>query len=192
MGIEQRLNVSWDEDGLRARGEPFWADFVGRAGATILSSIKNDQVTAYLLSESSLFVWEKRALMITCGQMTPLSSSVLHPFKVETGPSVFQMEFDHWGPEAHEVFGSKRSPGQYRAFLGLDRYFPGYLLDDHAFTPFGYSLNAIHGGQYYTVHVSPEINGGYISFETNADVNQALFQHWRELFTPESPSFASP
>ncbi len=41
-------------------------------------------------------------------------------------------------------------------------------IDDYVFDPMGYSLNAIHGNSYFTIHITPEIHGSYISFETNA------------------------
>jgi S-adenosylmethionine decarboxylase len=41
-------------------------------------------------------------------------------------------------------------------------------IDDFVFDPMGYSLNAIHHNRYFTIHVTPESDGSYISFETNA------------------------
>ena len=45
--------------------------------------------------------------------------------------------------------------------------FPDFQVDDHAFSPIGYSLNAIKGSQYYTIHVTPQDESPYVSFETN-------------------------
>lgn len=60
---------------LREQGYEFWAEMVSKCEATILSTISNSECDAYLLSESSLFVWENRFLMITCGT-TILANSV--------------------------------------------------------------------------------------------------------------------
>ena len=55
--------------------DSFWQDMVTHAKAQILSSISNEHCKAYLLSESSLFVWPDRLLIITCGT-TRLVSAV--------------------------------------------------------------------------------------------------------------------
>ena len=41
------------------------------------------------------------------------------------------------------------------------------VVDDWAFEPCGYSMNALRGDYYYTVHVTPESGYSYASFETN-------------------------
>ena len=64
---------------------------------------------------------------------------------------------------------------------------PGFQVDDHLFEPMGYSLNAIRGVEYYTIHVTPQKIGSYVSFETNCvegdatAVNRVL-----DLFKPQS------
>ncbi|NJM09928.1 MAG: hypothetical protein HC883_03285 [Bdellovibrionaceae bacterium] len=50
----------------------------------------------------------------------------------------------------------------------MEEFFPGFQMDDHLFEPYGYSRNAIHCRDYYSLHVSPEASGSYVSFETNA------------------------
>ena len=44
-----------------------WRPVVAKARATVLSSISNGYCDAYLLSESSLFVYDRKLIMITCG-----------------------------------------------------------------------------------------------------------------------------
>ena len=46
----------------------FGAKLLNASGAQILSSIHNNNLSAYLLSESSLFVWDDKIVMITCGE----------------------------------------------------------------------------------------------------------------------------
>jgi S-adenosylmethionine decarboxylase len=53
---------------LRSFGDETWTRIVEAAGATILSKTSNDDLDAYLLSESSLFVYDSFITMITCGR----------------------------------------------------------------------------------------------------------------------------
>lgn len=68
-GSEKKAEIilTADTDLFGAYDDAFWAKMVDAACAQILSKISNDNVTAYLLSESSLFIWRDRLLIITCG-----------------------------------------------------------------------------------------------------------------------------
>jgi hypothetical protein len=50
---------------------------------------------------------------------------------------------------------------------GINKLCPGALIDDLAFQPCGYSMNAILHDAYYTIHITPEESCSYVSFETN-------------------------
>lgn len=52
---------------LRQLDLSFWSSLVRCANADILSTLKSEHCDAYLLSESSLFVWDDRILILTCG-----------------------------------------------------------------------------------------------------------------------------
>src|SRR6185312_3150352 len=72
---------------------------------------------------------------------------------------------------------------------GLDRLFSGYLVNDHAFSPIGYSLNAINGARYYTIHVTPQDESPYVSFETNLNSRrdmEATIKSVLEVFQPRA------
>ena len=69
-GSEKKAEIIIDAtsiDLLVDIGDSFWAKMVDRAQAQILSKISNKHCKAFLLSESSLFVWQDRLLIITCG-----------------------------------------------------------------------------------------------------------------------------
>ncbi len=53
---------------LRENAGNRWRQVAAASGAEVLSRISSSALDAYLLSESSLFVWEDRILMITCGR----------------------------------------------------------------------------------------------------------------------------
>ncbi len=82
-GAEKKFQLICKPDTipLRAMDSSFWAKIVKAANAEILSSISNEKCDAYLLSESSLFVWDDRFILITCGE-TALVKSALEYFRL--------------------------------------------------------------------------------------------------------------
>lgn len=67
--------------------------------------------------------------------------------------------------------------------VGLASLFPDAQLDAFAFEPCGYSANALanatpsHSAGYWTVHVTPEQENSYASFETNITLDSAASVH---------------
>ncbi len=93
-------------------------------------------------------------------------------------------------PSAAKVFmsGPQRKKEYIKEKSGVWNIFPGFLVDDHLFEPMGYSLNAILGPRYYTIHVTPQKIGSYVSFETNCvegDVNETV-SRVLNMFKPQS------
>ncbi|XP_064391641.1 S-adenosylmethionine decarboxylase proenzyme-like isoform X2 [Halichondria panicea] len=51
---------------------------------------------------------------------------------------------------------------------GIDQIVPGAILDSKIFDPCGFSANAIiKGDEYFTIHVTPQVECSWVSFETN-------------------------
>jgi S-adenosylmethionine decarboxylase len=74
--------------------------------------------------------------------------------------------------DAYEIFNSQgQSKNLIRERTNVHQILEGFEVDDHVFEPFGYSLNAINGDNYYTIHVTPHDSGPYVSFETNIRTN---------------------
>lgn len=71
-GSEKKLEiiVTASAPNLRELDVSFWSALVNCAHAEILSQLSNADCDAYLLSESSLFVWHDRFVMLTCGNST--------------------------------------------------------------------------------------------------------------------------
>ena len=44
---------------------------------------------------------------------------------------------------------------------------PGSKIDDYLFSPCGYSANGVIEDAYWTIHVTPQPEFSYVSFETN-------------------------
>lgn len=71
-GPEKKLEIilAAPDPELRNNADGRWNKVVAASGAEIVSVISGPDMDAYLLSESSLFVWADRVLMITCGKTT--------------------------------------------------------------------------------------------------------------------------
>ncbi|MCB0411390.1 MAG: hypothetical protein KDD22_02620 [Bdellovibrionales bacterium] len=252
-GIEKKLEVivSPEMPNLRALGKEFWEPVVLAAGAKILSELKTDQCTAYLLSESSLFVWDHRFTMITCGQTTLVKAvekfltsfksnqvvSLIYERKNEyfprwqksdffddtrflnncfpgrawqfgnsdehhllvygfsqgfvAPPDDFTLEilmYDLQGPLRSLFSAGNCSTESLRQKTKVDQILPGFKVDDYVFDPCGYSLNALKNDDYFTIHVTPEEVGTYVSFETSvnkAEDIEPVAHRVLEVFRPQ-------
>ena len=51
----------------------------------------------------------------------------------------------------------------------------------------GYSLNSIYNNRYFTIHVTPESDGSYISFETNAFNKEAQVEWAQKVLSVFKP-----
>ena len=69
--------------------------------------------------------------------------------------------------ETRDFLSQCESKEELRKFFGLHEIFKDFKIDDHLFKPFGYSLNALLDEFYYTIHISPQEESSYVSFETN-------------------------
>ena len=227
--------------------DAFWADMVNSCQAQILSQIDNAQCKAYLLSESSLFVWQDRLSILTCGEtrlvhaveffMDQVNASTIlqltyqrkNEYFSRAQPSNFFDDIkrlDKYGKSKAYRFGHLHSHHNYlyhigegyqadstdqtfellayqigsqatqrlttkdlsresiRQFLQLDKWLQGFTLDDFVFEPFGYSLNALKGQYYLTIHVTPQATSSYVSFEANFD----LIEHAPLITTVLNPA----
>lgn len=252
-GSEKKLEITLSEGvGIDFRK---WSrsqvdELVESSNAQVLSSISNDQCDAYLLSESSLFLWKDRLVMITCGQTTLIHAATkvfswvgkenveccIYERKNEYFPQMqvtdFKSDYEelnkvvdgqalrfgnadehhlflyHMNKEFTPVKGDKAlevlmydlqgpaqeafcKEGQTREGIyeltGLERIFGDFKVDDYVFSPYGYSLNAIRDEEYYTIHVTPQDSGPYVSFETNVkDCYQSVLDKVLAVFNPRS------
>ncbi|XP_051119150.1 S-adenosylmethionine decarboxylase proenzyme-like [Andrographis paniculata] len=75
-GYEKRLEISFSEPGPDSLSDPLGLrsltkyqldEILDPAECTIVSSLKNDEVDSYVLSESSLFVYPYKIIIKTCG-----------------------------------------------------------------------------------------------------------------------------
>ncbi|OJJ48490.1 hypothetical protein ASPZODRAFT_61905 [Penicilliopsis zonata CBS 506.65] len=59
--------------GLKAVPEEIWKDMLDLVNCKVLSIVSSEDLDAYLLSESSMFVWPHKLILKTCGTTTLLS-----------------------------------------------------------------------------------------------------------------------
>ena len=67
------LPASCSRDGLKAVSAEIWKDMLDLVNCKVLSVLESETVDAYLLSESSMFVWPHKLVLKTCGTTTLLS-----------------------------------------------------------------------------------------------------------------------
>lgn len=70
---------------------------------------------------------------------------------------------------------------------GIDYLVPGATIDECSFSPCGYSMNAILHDAYSTIHVTPEPECSYASFETNTALRtySPLVRNALNVFRPQ-------
>ncbi|XQW83661.1 adenosylmethionine decarboxylase [Thalassotalea piscium] len=235
-GAEKKAEIQTDISQislLKDIPDDFWQTLVTCCNARILSSISNTHSKAFLLSESSLFVWEDRLLILTCGE-TQLVNSIEYFIqnigKEKIKQLTYQRKNEYYSHAQPSCFGddmkqlSKYIKGSayrfgeldghhnylfhfdknfkaipedktyeflayqisktasdflttrnltaknIRHFLSLDELLTGFIIDDYVFEPYGYSLNAIKEDKYLTIHITPQADSSYISFESNIDL----------------------
>jgi len=232
---------------LRSVPKHVWQEMLDLVHCQILSTISNDKGDAYLLSESSMFVYEYQIVLKTCGTTTLLNclgrlleiaasvgltkvddvfynrQNFFFPDK-QLGPHkgfdaecrILDQYFKNGGAyiigrvnENHYNFYNAEckmhrndpamlerdntleilmtgldpvamkqfyftegvSTAEVREKSGIADFFPGALIDDFMFEPFGYSLNGLVPDGYFTIHVTPQPNCSFVSFETNVSLD---------------------
>ncbi len=251
-GNEKKIKiiVSSRAGNLREKGLDFWNYIVSESGAQILSSLHGSDCDAYLLSESSLFVWKDCFLMITCGRAVLIQSvisflkegdlfeikSLTYERKNEYFPKLQKSNFFQDAENLNKYISGKTwqlgDQSEHHLMLysynnnsipqttdfnlkilmydlqdsvrklfsspqknikeiyektKVHRIFDGFEIDDYLFEPCGYSLNALRGQNYYTIHVTPQEVGDHVSFETNMDLHEnteSIVKQMIEAFKP--------
>ncbi len=229
-GPEKKLEIYTFKSNLLSYPDEFWTVLVSACGAEIIQSKSTSTCKFFLLSESSLFVWDHKILMITCGRTELVKSCelMLEHLGPENIEHIFFERKNEYFPEYQKSFIlddfrtlKKLFPNGYGLRFGnkddhhlylfessqnisppdkeknlevlmygvcpqvsekflkptdknkrdlteiLHGFFPDFLIDEHWFSPCGYSMNAVLGDSYGTIHVTPEKDQNYISIELN-------------------------
>ncbi|KAG4074945.1 hypothetical protein HA402_009370 [Bradysia odoriphaga] len=74
-------------------------------------------------------------------------------------------------PQIMSIFTKEESASANEATerSGIHKLLPGMVIDDYLFEPCGYSMNGVSktNGCYMTIHITPEPEFSYVSFESN-------------------------
>jgi S-adenosylmethionine decarboxylase len=130
---------------------------------------------AYVLGRTNIDCWYLYTLDKTCastksGQTLEIIMTDLDQEKMK----IFYQEYTSSAAEA-----TKKA--------GIDKLFPNAKIFDYLFDPCGYSMNGLlPDGHYFTIHITPEPDFSYVSFETNVSINQyqELTSKILKLFNP--------
>lgn len=122
-GSEKKAEIVFRDVNLFEKDQDYWSEVVEKCEAKILSSVKTDKVHAYLLSESSLFVWEDRVLLITCGTTTLVHAvkKLTEDFSIERIENlIFQRKNEYCGQmQKTSFFDDKKLLDQIHSGQGL-------------------------------------------------------------------------
>lgn len=90
----------------------------------------------------------------------------LEIYMFDLDPSV--MKLFMFGDRPHMIGTDNSSSGTTCSAGITELLLEDVVVDAFNFEPCGYSMNALHDKSYYTIHVSPEPDASYVSFETTA------------------------
>lgn len=252
-GAEKRVEVDFAGGGsLRSVSRSGWEEVIRRSQTTILNHYKTSEFESFLLSESSLIVYDRKAILKTCGNTVPIRSidtllklaasvnlhpewlcysrkNFLSPIMQPAEHQSMEAEIelcrdacggdgdahvlgpltgDHWflynrdfqwtdcsargdyqldimmyelPEDVRQVFhttepeGSRSGAEAMTQCSGLGAVAASISgeVDDYCFAPCGYSCNIHAGNAYAMVHVTPQEECSYASFETNYGSSRA-------------------
>ena len=226
----------------------FWYELVACSNAKILSTMQNKQCKAFVLSESSLFVWHNRFVILTCGvtnlvnsieyfiqyfddnviayltyqrkneyaaqfQPSSFTDDVKRISSFTKGTALYFGELD--GHHTHFFYQESLLPvcnsnklyqffahhisqsastklthndltvSDIREFFQIGSLLKEFEIDDHVFEPYGYSVNALKGDKYITIHVTPQFESSYVSVESNINLRY-LIPTMLQVLSPQS------
>ncbi|KAG7289258.1 hypothetical protein NEMBOFW57_005623 [Staphylotrichum longicolle] len=150
------------ENGLKAVSPSTWEGMLDMVNCKVLSIVKSDHVDAYLLSESSMFVFPHKIILKTCGTTTLLLGlrRMLRIAAVDAGfpfHNAASLEDIHVAATPHRVFYSRknflfpdRQPGPHSSWKEEVKF-----LDDTFENGSAYMVGRMNADHWYLYMTSP-------------------------------------
>ena len=179
-GPEKKLEVVVTPDcpPLRSLGDEAWRRVVEAAGAKVISVLRSEDSDAYLLSESSLFVFDDWFVLITCGQTT-LVDAVPQILKSVPKESIAFLVYER----KSEHFPEHQSSTFYDDARRLQTMLPGRAIcfgEEH-----GRNVQMFHTTRPYT----PEKNDPTLEVLMHM-IDEDVVEMLNSALAPEGTSFA--
>ncbi|KAI8883799.1 adenosylmethionine decarboxylase [Backusella circina FSU 941] len=159
--IDLSLGLSND---LRTVDRALWDSMLATVKCTVLSVVSNAHVDAYLLSESSMFVYPHKLVLKTCGTTTLLKAVpyVLEIAKTRCGfDSIYRLFYSR-----KSFMFPDRQPGPHRSWEEEVKY-----LDGHFDNGASYVIGDTNVDQWYLYLTSPDMSHHY---ENLTDMQQLV------------------
>jgi len=280
-GVEKKLTLKYSTARhvsiQKKIKDKIWRNVVKAVDAEVLSVIQNEHVVAYLLSESSLFVFTDRICLKTCGKTRIFNAvKIIVSNIAENIPEInlirviysrptyrypkYQLKGYNEGFESEvELLNAVTTEATRRSWksfihkngkgikfhsctlyldsellnplienqgvesvacdqknlimdlamfnvdpLKMKHFFgeqknaledsclrkflpdtPSLQIDEYKFKPCGYSLNAVDGEYFWCIHITPQAQYSYLSFETNHPSALDLNKKLQEFYAPQ-------
>lgn len=192
---DKSLPASAASAGLKAVSQDTWKDMLDLVNCKVLSVIESNNVDAYLLSESSMFVFPHKLVLKTCGTTTLLRGipRILEIAALDAGfPHIKANLLEGISAAAtpHRVFYSRKNflfptqqKGPHRSWRDEVRYLDKMFLGGSA-----YMIGKMNGEHWYLY-----ITGPGTELTPPATPETESFQtHTRQMSIPKQTDGASP
>lgn len=171
--------------GLRTVDRKVWEEMLDLVHCQILNSVSNDYLDSFVLSESSMFVWNTKLILKTCGTTTLLLAL---DKLIEIAKSVGL-------PEIENLFFSRRNFSQPERQLGPHKNFADEVkvLDQHCDDGSAFVLGKLNAEHWYLYMTEkPEKKEGLAPDATleilMSDLDQEAMKPFYKLNSPDAKS----
>ncbi|XP_053694088.1 S-adenosylmethionine decarboxylase proenzyme [Sabethes cyaneus] len=147
----------------------------GSANKQFLNNMKNNNNNMMNHCKSNMI---SNTIQATNVALTPLADlNLLESLQLPDPDQTIEILMTHLDPNVMAIFTKDMCNSAMEATQksGIHKLIPGMVIDDYLFDPCGYSMNGVSKncgknykqGCYMTIHITPEPDFSYVSFESN-------------------------